>query len=77
MLGVCTAEITGTVGFTYANNTSLLRFIVAGAGISVANTAGAYAGIIRVGDAMTLSTSGAGGEAVTGAPVALITITSP
>lgn len=74
--GTCTAESTGTAGFSYANATDLLQFIVADDDLRVASASGSCFAIIHANDLLTL-TSGSGGLTITGSPVNPIQISQP
>ena len=63
-IGTCTAEIKGTAGFTYTNSTHILRLTTAGDNLKVTSTSGACTGIIKTGDAITIT----GELVITGSP---------
>jgi hypothetical protein len=72
----CTAEVRGTIGFTYTNSSHLLQLTTAGDSLTVTSTSGSCAGIIQAGDNVTLS-SGSGGWVITGSPTISIQISEP
>ncbi len=76
VVGTCTAEIKGTIGFKYTNSTHLLQLVTAGDNLSVTSTSGACSGIIKTGDVVTITT-GSGGFVLTGSPVNPIQISEP
>lgn len=76
VLGTCTAEAKGTVGFDYKNSSSLLQYTTTGGQLTITSTSGACAGILRVGDVIVLS-SGTLGLILTGSPVNPISISQP